>query len=460
LPVFVPAGTPAEAAEAIAVRAFVTPAAGPVEPFTWEGLSYVRDEHGPIVRDVQALRSLSPTPTIGDLLALADIRRRLEAGVPSVEDVVQLSQDLDRRRAAIKAIPALAAQPEVLARELDDAIKALRRITKPADLKKAAQELTAVRMLLVATSDVVVPPMAFALASAPLGQPPAVYAEAWMHATISAPVGQPQLWRRWAWELAVSEVRPGGGTLLRGSMLAIDVPLAEAHMPRFLEGGLSANGANLADASTLTAELALATLATADPSEETGAVSALARGRDEVASWARTPPLHADVVETLRRAGIGSQRTNVIAWVADRQPTNLPTGLTLVELARIGAGAGATDGLDAPAMPIVGCLCLMPTGPRVSEAYRSYWNVGMVAALTRDMRLRIIEHLSTNHLPLALVDDLLPAATADWFQHVAPFGPDDWEALTLWPKQLGAQRLDEYLLSLVKTGRLTAPGKQ
>jgi len=459
LPMFVPAGTPTLEAETIAVRAFVASGSAPAEPFSWEGLTYVRDVNNPVIRDIQALRSLSATPTIGDLLALADIRRRLEAGVGSVPDAVELSRDLDARHAAVKAIPIAATDPDVLLRQLDEAIKALRKITKPADLKKAAQQLPTVRGLLVATADVVVPPMVFALAAAPLAQPPAVYAEAWIHATVAAPAGQEQLWRRWAWEPAMTETRTGGGTMLRGSMLAIDVPLAEAHMPRFLEEGLSASGANIADSATLVAELALKTSGAADPSDESAAIAALAKGRETVASWTSTPPAHGSLVDLLRQAGIAPERANVIAWLADRQPASLSGGLTLLELARIGGGARATAGLDTPAMPIEGCLCLIPMGLRAPEMYRSYWNVGVVAALSRDMRLRLIEHLSTSHLPLALVDDLLPLATADWFQHVVPFGPDDWEALSLWPKQLRADRMDEYLLSLVKAGRLAAPGK-
>jgi hypothetical protein len=453
LPMFVPERTPAAAAETVAVRAFVARPDAPPRSLTWDGLSYVIDERGPVTRDVLAMRAASPTPSIGDLLVLADIRRRLGRGTTTVEAVTQLADDLSALEPAIRSIPAGMAVPADTLSMFDDVVRELRKITKPKDAVRSNRQLPAVTNLFVSMTDAVMTPFVYALAAAPLNQPPAVYADVWRHSTIAPPPADAlQPWRDTAWTPAEFEVIPGGGTRLRGSLLSADIALADAHLPRLNEGKLGSSNANTADWAVLVAELVL-------PPRPSGSdtTASLVRGRQLLASWRKTAPSRSELRATLRDAGVSPLRTNLVSWVMERQPEAVASGLTLMELARLGNESGAPLEIGMPSMPFDGCLCMIPLGHRSSDDYRAYWNAGVSAALSRDLQLWLAEQLMSRGLPLGLMRELLPAATADWLARVAPFAPNDWEALSIGPRQLTDHQIDEYLLLLVKTGHLVPP---
>jgi len=56
--------------------------------------------------------------------------------------------------------------------------------------------------------------------------------------------------------------------------------------------------------------------------------------------------------------------------------------------------------------------------------------------------------------PVELSADVLPLVTADWLSHVEPYANFDWEAVYLWPKQLTADDVEEYVMRLVSSGVL------
>jgi hypothetical protein len=103
---------------------------------------------------------------------------------------------------------------------------------------------------------------------------------------------------------------------------------------------------------------------------------------------------------------------------------------------------------------IDGCICLAPAPPWPVDDIRAYWPSGTMAAVANDLALRLAEGAKIAGVPAIVVGDLLPLAAGDWIARTDPYANDDWESLTLWPKQLDADAIDAYLMQLVSTGVL------
>jgi hypothetical protein len=459
LPLFVPDDTPAAQAESVAVTAVGAEPIGSRVHLTWEGLPYVVNTQGPWVRDVLAVRAASPTPSVGDLLAFEASRRRLERGLKNTDELAAFLVDLEPLRAVIRAVPAEVAPQDTMLGDFNDIVKSLQDLSKGKDLSKALRQLPALTQLVGTVNDAVIPPLVYAFAVAPTGQPAAVYAGAWRdHALGPSPQDAPSSWRQVAWRIPESEPRTGGGLLLRGSWFAIDVALAASRMPRVTEEGIGAEGPFLPDRAVLIGTLSLR----ADhPSEDAATLERvmtnLQRGRDQAAAWRTTPPSRDELRAALHRAAVDRWRANVVLWLVDRRSELAAAELTLTELARLGGEPDLPAGWGASSQPFDGCWCMTSPGARPSDDFRGYFKAGVPGALATDLPLRLAEHLARLHLPLSLVVDLLPAATADWLWHVTPYGPDDWQALSAWPKLVDATRVEKYLLRLVADGKLVPP---
>jgi hypothetical protein len=459
MPMFVSDDTASARAEPVAVTAVSAEPVGSRVHLAWEGLPYVVNTQGPWVRDVLAIRAASPTPTVGDLLAFEASRRRLERGLKSVDELRAFIVDLEQLRAVIRAVPAEVAPQNTLMDDFTDMVKSLQDLSKGKDLSKVSRQLPALTRFVGTVNDSVIPPLVYAFAVAPTGQPAAVFAGAWRDHTLGpSPTDSPSSWRQVAWRIPESDPRPGGGLLLRGSWFAIDVALAASRMPRVTEEGIGAEGPFVPDRAVLLGTLILRE---DHPAEDAATlervVANLQRGRDQVAAWRATPPTREELRAVLHRAAVDSWRANIVLWLVDRQSELASAGLTLTELTRLGGERDLPAVWGASSQPFDGCWCMTSPSARPNDDFRGYFKAGVSAALATDLPLRLAEHLARLHLPLSLVVDLLPAATADWLWHVTPYGPDDWQALSAWPKLLDESRVEKYLLRLIADGKLVPP---
>jgi hypothetical protein len=455
----VPGDTPAAQAESVAVTAFATAPTSSQVHLTWEGLPYVVDTRSPSVRGVLAIRSASPAPTIGDLLALDAARRRLGRGIKTVDELKAFIVDLEALRSVIRAVPAAVTPQDSLMDDFGDIMKSLRDLSKPKDLSKVSRQVPALARLVGVVSDSVIPPLVYALAVAPTDHPAAVYAGAWNdHTMRPALTDAPGSWKQLAWRIPQSESRTGGGLLLRGSWFAIDLAMAESQMPNVTEAGIGAVGPFLPDRAVLISALILrADHSSEDPATLERVVASLQRGRDQAATWRTSPPSRDGLRAALHGAAVDGWRTNVVLWLVGRQADDAPAALTLTELTRLGGERDLPAGWGASSQAFDGCWCMTSLGARPNDDFRGYFKLGVPAALATDVPLRLAEHLTRLHLPLSLVVDLVPSATADWLWHVMPYGPDDWEALAAWPKLLDGTQVEKYLLRLVADGKLVPP---
>jgi hypothetical protein len=300
-----------------------------------------------------------------------------------------------------------------------------------------------------AAEDLVIRPVVYGLAMTPLHQSPALQSEAWsFHQLVPASAVGGEWWRA-AWQPATAQVRDGGGSAMVGSWLLLDLALADAIMPRrFDQASLLAPPVRDAMTHDVAVRAHAGTAAGA-----AGAADRIASGRRVLAAWRQTPPERPAARRALENAGISRLRVNLALWTAAIDPARVEAGLTMAEMAGLG-DAGSREPIRVAMETIDGCICLAPAPPWPVDDIRAYWPSGTMAAVANDLALRLAEGAKIAGVPAIVVGDLLPLAAGDWIARTDPYANDDWESLTLWPKQLDADAIDAYLMQLVSTGVL------
>jgi hypothetical protein len=441
------------------IEAALRPAAAAPHLATWEGLSYQLDRWTPATRAIGDIRAARPGPELADLVSVQEARRRLEAGVSSLEAIADLAGDfeaLGRRLADFGGGPAGAFDSADDSRVIAGN---LRRITAPRDVDRAAREIPRVIRLTDTIADVVLPPLLYAMAAAPTSQPAALYGDTWTrHVMDRPPPGGVRPWAALAWEVPSIASAGGAGTGVRGSYVALDAALADAQLPNAPSDELLAPAVMFErDRLALVESLLLRR-----PEADTGdlavdPVAAIARGRARVAGWTTTAPFRAAVRQALQSAGVSELRVNLILWIAGRHPEALGEWIRITDYYWLGGGPALPAAWGVAGRAIDGCLCFEPLGVEWVPWLRDRGASGLAGAFVTDMPLRLAELLRELQLPATLVPFLLPNAVREWIARTWQIMPTDALALGAFPASLPSGRIDDYLLSLVANRFLVAP---
>jgi len=415
------------------------------ERVTWEGLNYDRSPLRVARRNLDALTA-TPTSASADAGVLERLHRQLDQGFRSSDDARKMATELDGMRRLER--PSLTGPPSEgrFSKQLGVAARTLRADPPIAQGGTAPPPALEVSSVFGDAADDIVQPIVYALAMTPLHQTPALQVDAWTFHDLAAPEARDDWWRA-AWQPATQQPRRGGGSGLVGSWLLLDLSLGEATVPRRFDRADSL-ATPVLDA--IFREIALR----AHPSDEQvdalgDAVRRLERGRVVLAQWQQSAPNGDDLARwDPRGVAIGATRRSALAWSLGHD-VNAVGNLSVTEIAALGGPPRLA------AMPIDGCVCVAAAPAWPLEDIRPYWMAGVPAAFATDLHLRVAELLTAAHLPLQLVADVLPLAAADWLSHVEPYANDDWEALTLWPKQLTLAEIEGYVMQLMADGILT-----
>lgn len=424
------------------------------EAFTWEGLRYEVDRLRPVIRDVVALRGASRSITLADLAGLHRARRALELTSPTVDHV----KAIGARLAALQ--PSLAGlkpngRPLLEVRQLERVARTLSRARSPRDASRAARHLPAVIAVIDTVSTHVLPALAYALAVAPTPYP-RLYADIASRHTLYG--GDTDLqWRDAVWRTSAVETHAGGGLRVRGSLLALDVALAESRMRLLPNTGASATpSVNLPDQVAYIARLVVPQRPRESATGEL-VLQALDRGRARLATFlARTNRDQEPRDAALREAAMSQARINFLNWRLERGEATVAESLSPTELFYLGSTDPLPSAVGLPAMPFDGCLCLRAPTRRPVEDFSGRAATGMMVVELTDLEIRLLQVLSEIGLPVTLMEDLLPFAVAEALTNVSQFHHDDWEAFRL-PAFLTRDRVEEYLLALVAEGVLAPP---
>ena len=445
--------------ERLALQAFARDTSVQPTRFSWEGLSYNNDPSTLVVRSALAIRRSRLSPLLQDLVALQQAARWLDRGVKTLDEVSALADALSRIEPAMQKLPKLVGlKLPPIVEDFHASIVSLRRITKPGDIKKVADQRRVILAALDSITDATVPSLVYALASSPTTAP-APLGDAWFFHSLrdSSDSGRPERpWRTTAWLIPTGDVASRGTAALTGSWLGLDVGMVEVTIPRLATSGNAARRIFDESSARAISESVVFTSGRVFPTDATRVLDALAAGRSRVSDWRRSLPERAQLASLLRDAGVDEWRTNVIVWVATQRPARAFEVLTNAEVVWIGGGVlpelfGVSDAFAG------GCLCRTDTRRWPLESLRGR-SIGVAAVLGADIALRLGEHLAALKLPASLVPTLLPIAAGDWLDHVSQQWADDWEAFAYWPSRLPVERVEEYMLYLVSSGTVAAAG--
>ena len=455
IPAFVPGGT-ADLEQAVVAALAGAPT--PNRPtVSWEGQDYVVDTAGTVSKQVTAIRESQHAPRLQDLAALQRVRRQIEQGVASLDQLASLTTEMTRLQSAVAMVPPVDEKPQSIVRDFKDATAELVKIKKPQDLKRVSRQLPDVVRAINAVADATITPLVYALAATPTDQPSQVIATAWRaHSFLPASSADHRPWTAIAWQRP--DVDPGrtGGLAIRGSYLNLDVPLTTSRLPQVPIDTASPARITGEDKAAVVQAITLDPPSPTVADDGTTVLAALAKGRALASQWAQAPPDRATLRSSLRGAGVDEWRTNLMLWTAEKHPEQAFASLRATEVYFLGGGAALPASLGWPASMIDGCLCRLPPGRRTPEDVRG--RVGVQAgAIDVDLLLRLSEDLATIKLPPRLATLLLPMMTADWLNHVQQVGASNWEALSGWPNRVPPSKVEDALLHLVSMGLLSPP---
>jgi hypothetical protein len=458
---FVPAFVPAPDDHGDLEQAVVAALAGAPTPgapkFSWEGLDYVVDTAGTVLKQVTAIRQTQQAPRLQDLVALQRVRRQIEKGVTTLDQLAPLVTEMTRLQTAVALLPQIDNKPPPIVHDYRDAVAELGKIKKAQDLKRASKALPDVARALDAMTDAVIEPLVYALAATPTDQPSQTVAAAWRaHTFLPGSSADQRPWTSIAWQTAEAEGGAQRGLILRGSYLNLDIPLANSRLPQVpIDSSVPAKITG-EDKSAVVQAIGLGVPPHRPADDLDAVVAALVKGRALAEQWAQAPPDRLSLRASLRGAAVDEWRTNVMIWTTENNPRQAFASLRTTEMYFLGGGTNLPVEFGWPASTIDGCLCRLPPSRRAPEDLRA--RVGaQAAAIDSDLLLRIAEDLTALKLPPRLARLLLPMMTADWINHVQQVAAYDWEALASWPSAVPSAKVEDALLHLVAMGLLSPP---
>jgi hypothetical protein len=458
LPAYVPADTDRAERDRVTIEAFTAVSSNAPPAFTWEGLEYGFDPSATLARGVSAILNAARVPRLSDVAALHGARRRIEAGVKTVEELKTIVADLTAIKAAVSALPTMDDRPPSIVADFDDLVRTLERLTtRPRDVGRAGRELGTLRRAIDEVTDAAVMATAYALASVPTGEAPQLFATRWTRHVVASQVdsGSRALV---AWQTARSEPWPSGGTILRGSLIGLDLAVAESLLRRV---GLPVASAPAIvsdpERAAILRRLVAHTTGQTDQAAFDAVVRGVAAGRARVAAWVATPPADAELSRALADAGVATETANVVRWGLRRGDPNALAVIGPAAVYRLGAEAALPDGWGPVAVRADGCWCAIAPLPAAPAAFAGRLGGGLASSLDSDLAVRLAELLSAARLPAVTWSAVLPFALQDWLDGVRQFSPEDGESVAVWPRLLDAARLEQYLLALVADGVFAAP---
>jgi hypothetical protein len=265
--------------------------------------------------------------------------------------------------------------------------------------------------------------------------------------------------RNGPWQLPVAGTDSVRGWRVTGSLLGLDVKLAEFSLIR-LSWKLPARKPTLSevDRRVLTEAVALVEPMSLTDADRDTIVAALRNGRARLAA-ARTPREAYALADEIR---LGPVRRTLLPWVVAHDPERVATFLSPIELLWLGLdGMPMAPGLHewgAPGEPRLGCLCLQMIDRRPWEMLAGRWPSGIFASGFPDLNLRLAELLAELQMPAPLLGPVLASATLDFILTASSRDPDDRRGLVEFVQELGPERLELYLALLTTDGPLVPSG--
>jgi hypothetical protein len=258
-----------------------------------------------------------------------------------------------------------------------------------------------------------------------------------------------------AWAMPSARTHSAGGWRVTGSLLGLDVRLADLSLLRLTWKPLPSAPTLLnADRRVLIEAVALMEPVALRDADRNAIVSAIREGRARLTAI-RTP---AEAVAIAEEIHLGAARRTLLPWVVRHDPERLAAFLSPAELLWLGLGKAQIDpqfhAWGAPAEPRIGCVCLRLPEPRPWETQAGRWRSGKLASVFPDLNLRLAELLGDLQMPASLLGHVLAAATLDFADSVVTRDEDDRRGLVEFVLALRQEKVEQYLALLTTDGPL------
>ena len=261
------------------------------------------------------------------------------------------------------------------------------------------------------------------------------------------------------WRLPVKATaepgRPAGPWHVEGSLLGLDVCLAERWLRRISSRPLSAPPSiDDLDRRALVEVVAIMQPSSLTDAARDAIAAAIRAGRARLAAAATA----ADFDAIAGAIPLSPARRTLLPWVFAHDRDRLPSFLSPAELFSLGLGVSGVgrsfDAWGAPAGPRLGCQCLAFPDGRSRDLFMGHWGSGILMGALPDLNLRLAELLAELKMPAALLPSVLAAATLDVVNHAPVSHPDDVRGLLEQVQGLTRDQVEQYLALLTTDGPL------
>ncbi len=252
------------------------------------------------------------------------------------------------------------------------------------------------------------------------------------------------------WQIARGQARGDAGWLLEGSLLLLDLALAEWYLRHNGEPPAAAPVLDERDVASLAQVAAIARSASAEDVGIADASRAVTAGLQRATSARTTEELD----QQLEAAGLDPWRRREVRleWTT---PSAIAAHLTPAEAWRLGGAPGRL----APQIALDGSARLGPV-PHSMQLMEGRRSAGAIGAIAIDAQLRVAIFLAKRQLPPDLFGEVAAGVLTDVIENTAATRPDDFAAIAAAVSRLDDSRMEEHLLALVRDGTLMRPSQQ
>lgn len=266
--------------------------------------------------------------------------------------------------------------------------------------------------------------------------------------------------RNGVWQLPVADADLMRGWRVTGSLLGLDVSLAELSLVALsTRPPLRKPTLNDTDRRVLIEAVALVESVSLVQADADTIVAAIRGGRARLAA-VRSPIEAVALADEIR---LGPTRRTLLPWVVAHEPERVGAFLSPSELFWLGLQKRPIEerlhAWGAPGGPRLGCLCLRLIDRRPLETFAGRWNSGIFASGFPDLNLRLAELLAELRMPAPLLGPVLASATLDFINTATSRDQDDRRGLVEFVQALRPDRVERYLALLTTDGPLVPIGE-
>ena len=441
---------------------------GPVAPrITWEGQPYLLDLGAAERRRLQQVREKQEGAPLDVAIELADAAHMLAAEKATLDDahlvaeqLAALVPDIPRRvgrDADATAPPGVSPAPdawEALRKTLDEltrqiAGKDLKRIARLAEpLAQQADTLLARTLASLAYAAVVGDPDGAVMLADDVSR----------RHDFGFGAKDADVRLRSAWAVPRPEVTPGIPWHVNGSLLGLDIGLAQLSLRRLnVQRVIEAPRLTSNERDTFAVSVSLMNPFDLRDADRDAIASAIVRGRQRVQALASTGRSGGDgaadrLADEVAMEGV---RRRAVKWMVAHEPGGVPAMFSATELLALG-GADLAH-LGAWGMSMLawqGCVCSRLTPPGAWPTLLGRPPLGLTASAVADLNLHVAIMLNELRLPAALAKVVLGGAMQDFIDEARPTDDADWLTLARAAATVTRERIEDHIGAATAAGPL------